>query len=352
MRPLKVLPARKSPLCGHLAGTGFDAGKCAVAMLLTTIMTAIPAVSEVLPADREAVVSWTQPKPSSETLTSHRVIYQPLGSLQKNCPITDSKADELVVPAGKSSVTIKGLRPYTSYNVSVLAVSGSTKEPLLTDIFSTKEAAPDGPPRALRHSGSATSFEQLTWSDVACELANGQTRSYYLNLHSHDPWETEVHEHNTASTVYKFAHLAPFTRYTAKVFAQNGAGRSRYFASVNFTTASIPPPQPADLLASHVTQSSVRVSWNAPYPPHGVLDHYRLRFWRGNDTAKATEITVAHDECPRRRRFIARNCFTVKGLERSSVYHFSVRAKNKGSSFSPYSMQLVVKTNDSGMKLT
>ncbi|KAL1484276.1 hypothetical protein MTO96_032668, partial [Rhipicephalus appendiculatus] len=84
-----------------------------------------------------------------------------------------------------------------------------------------------------------------------------------------------------------------------------------------------------------------------PYPPHGVLDHYRLRFWRGNDTAKATEITVAHDECPRRRRFIARHCFTVKGLERSSVYHFSVRAKNKGSSFSPYSMQLVVKTNDS-----
>ncbi|KAH6940946.1 hypothetical protein HPB50_010642 [Hyalomma asiaticum] len=209
-------------------------------------------------------------------------------------------------------------------------------------------AAPDGPPRDLRRSGSSTTSEQFSWSEVECHLANGEIRSYYVRLHSDDAWETETHEGNATSTVYNFSQLAPFTRYTAKVFAQNGAGRSRYFASLNFTTDPIPPPQPTDLLASDVTQESVRISWNAPYPPHGELDHYRLRYWRGDDTSKATEVTVAHEECRRRRSFTARHCFTVKGLERGSTYRFSVRAMNKGTSLSPYSMELVIKTKHSG----
>ncbi|KAH7970699.1 hypothetical protein HPB49_014396 [Dermacentor silvarum] len=220
--------------------------------------------------------------------------------------------------------------------------------PQFTPLFHAKSRpAPDGPPRDLRHSTSAAFLEVLTWSEVACDLANGEIRSYYLKLHSGDPWEMETHEHNATSTVHTFVNLAPFTRYAAKVFAQNDAGRSPYFASVNFTTAPFPPPQPTDLLASHLTQDSVRVSWNAPYPPHGVLDNYRLLFWSGNDKSKATEITIVHEECRRRRRFVARHCYTVKGLEPRSVYRFSVRAANKGTSYSPYSAELVTKTKDS-----
>ncbi|XP_037556182.1 Down syndrome cell adhesion molecule-like protein 1 homolog [Dermacentor silvarum] len=347
MRPLRALTTRRSQVCGRPVPTCFGAGKCIVILLFTTCITARPTASDVLSADRGAVVNWSGLTTSSGDAILYRVLYKPVASLLKSCAIKETEEVEVATPPGLSSVTLRELRPYTLYRVAVVAI-GARRVPLLNTTFQTKAAAPDGPPRDLRHSTSAAFLEVLTWSEVACDLANGEIRSYYLKLHSGDPWEMETHEHNATSTVHTFVNLAPFTRYAAKVFAQNDAGRSPYFASVNFTTAPFPPPQPTDLLASHLTQDSVRVSWNAPYPPHGVLDNYRLLFWSGNDKSKATEITIVHEECRRRRRFVARHCYTVKGLEPRSVYRFSVRAANKGTSYSPYSAELVTKTKDSG----
>ncbi|XP_065299496.1 cell adhesion molecule DSCAML1-like [Dermacentor albipictus] len=347
MRPLRALTTRRSQVCGQPVPMCFGITKCIVALSFTACITAMPMACGVVPGDREAVVSWSQPTTSSRDAILHRVLYKPMGSLLKNCAIEETEEIAVTTRPGLSSVTLRRLRPYTVYRVTVVAI-GATTVPLLDTTFHTKGAAPDGPPRDLRHSTSAALLELLTWSEVACDLANGEIRSYHLHLRSPDPWETATHEHNATSNAHTFAHLAPFTRYTAKVFAQNDAGRSPYFASVNFTTAPFPPPQPTDLLASDLTPDSVRVSWNAPYPPHGILDHYRLLFWRGSDKSKATEITIVHEECRRRRLFVARHCYTVKGLEPRRVYRFSVRATNKGTSYSPYSVELQIKTKDSG----
>ncbi|KAK8776982.1 hypothetical protein V5799_029673, partial [Amblyomma americanum] len=289
-----------------------------------------PANSAAVSSARDAVISWSPPS-NSRSVHYYEVTYTALESLLPNCTLNRSDTKRVALEPEITSVKLRDLRPFTLYAVKIWT-RALLALPRRSYIFETKEAAGAG---ATKHCIVAPSTDRIWDRDSQWEpftICSSRWSAYQSATHCHRGW----------------AGLAVVVRGgLVKVFAQNGAGLSPHFASVNFTTAPSLPPQPTDLLASEVTQESVQVSWNAPYPPHGVLDQYRLRYWRDQDSSKATEIAVAHEECRRRRRFLARHCYTVNGLDHATVYHFKVRAMNVGTPFSPYSTEMKVTTMSS-----
>ncbi|KAH9366952.1 hypothetical protein HPB48_002467 [Haemaphysalis longicornis] len=152
-----------------------------------------------------------------------------------------------------------------------------------------------------------------------------RTSATSWSLPATDTWEADKRGSDVNGTREVYRDLMPFTMYQARVFAQNNVGRSPQFASIVFTTPPAPPPEPTDLLTFWLTTSSVLVSWNAPYPPHGVLDHYELKFWSQADPEMVSRMNFSPEECQRKRALVPRHCITVKELDANISYRFSVK---------------------------
>lgn len=300
-----------------------------------SIAPTAPGFFQKLSVAGETVVTWNK--------TDHhggwtQVDFGSIAYVQPDCDLDNGEQGQLLQPSRLRHLTRPKLRAHTYYFVSISPVTsgeGGSK----SFIFQTAEEVPSGRPGNLVHSMSPDAFDALTWSEVPCDQLNGANVTYFVELSSNDTWEADTRGSSVRGTREIYTDLIPFTMYQARVFAQNNAGRSPTFASVKFTTPPASPPEPTDLRIFWLTTSSILVSWNAPYPPHGVLDHYELKFWSRADPETVSHMTFAAEECLRKRALVPRHCVTVEDLHANTGYRFSVMAVNKGGLFSPYSVQ-------------
>ncbi|KAH7971183.1 hypothetical protein HPB49_020005 [Dermacentor silvarum] len=288
--------------------------------------------------------SWGSPQATNGVIRNYRVVYTPLALRLQHCQQLTHRDTEVLVPPSHHSVNLTGLRPYTKYQFSVSALTVKYG-PEMNATFDTEEAIPEGAPTQVQHTRFTRNTDTLTWGEVPCELRHGPIVSYYIEMDSVDPWETELRSRTVNRPSISFQDLVSYTRYRVKVFAENHAGRSPLSAFLNFTTPSAPPLAPERLEYDQLSQDSVSLMWKAPYPPAGVLEHYQLKYWNVKNRHDITEMVIAHTQCSARNRE-PRPCFTVQELEPNVVYHFSVRAKNIGTGYSPYSEELEVETRE------
>ncbi|XP_050023209.1 receptor-type tyrosine-protein phosphatase T-like [Dermacentor andersoni] len=304
----------------------------------------VPYVKLLRSGSRYVELSWGPPQEENGVLRNYRVVYTPLARRIQACKQLIQRDTEVMVPPRHHSVNLTGLRPYTKYRFSVAALT-IKYGPEMNATFDTEQAIPEGAPTQVQHTRYTRSTDTLTWGDVPCEQRHGPIVSYYLEMDSVDPWETELRSLTVTRPSASFRDLVSYTRYRAKVYAENGAGRSPLFASLNFTTPSSPPPAPETLEYDQPSQDSVSLMWKAPYPPAGTLEHYQLKYWNVRNRHDITETVIAHTQCFTRNRE-PRHCFTVRELAPDVVYHFSVRAKNIGTEYSPYSEEVEVETRE------
>ncbi|XP_077498600.1 phosphatidylinositol phosphatase PTPRQ-like [Amblyomma americanum] len=320
----------------------------------TTLPSMIPAQTDLLitSSARTAVATWRQPKGADQWIDHYHVLYWPVKHMLPSCSLADSLEKEVIVPPRFCNASLEGLVPHTVYGLTITAITagdiglldpGSLQQNLT---FSTKEEAPNGRPRNLRHSKSVPGLDALEWSEIPCKEANGDRISYYLELESLDIWGTKHSEWNTSYTYQMCDGLVPFTMYMVRLYAQNDVGRSPLFTTINFTTAASAPPQPTDMVVSQFNQTTVLVSWKKPYPPNGILDQYQLRFWSESDLWRVTQSNFVHEECRNQKAEIPKHCCFVGGLDPSTTYYFSVRAMNKGTPYSSYSPELQFRTSE------
>ncbi|XP_077549260.1 receptor-type tyrosine-protein phosphatase T-like [Haemaphysalis longicornis] len=291
---------------------------------------------------REALLSWGPPQEANGILRRYWVLYKPLAFRIQGCHQLEQTPTKVDVPASLTTVNLTALRPYTKYQVSVSAETILPGRPFNTT-FDTTASVPEGAPTNFHHSRTA-GYDTLGWSSVPCNFANGANQSYYLELESNDPWESELRMANVISPYFQYQDLVPYTQYKAKVFAQNEEGRSPKHASLNFRTAPADPPAPTQLDAAQLSQDAVTLSWKAPYPPYGVLNHYQLKFFKSTERSLYTERAFQPAHCDRRSEL--KHCYTVNGLEPNQLYFFAVRAKNNGTGYSPYSEELQIETKE------
>lgn len=294
---------------------------------------------------REVLLSWGPPENENGIIRHYRIIYRPLTSRIPSCGQLEQNTTEVQVPAKLTTANLTALRPYTKYHLSVAAVT-IRPGPTTNVTFDTTAAVPERAPTKFHHSRTGVGGDTLAWVPVPCNFANGANQSYHLELESSDPWESELRNTIAVKPNFTYEDLVPYTRYQAKVFAQNEAGRSPLHASLNFRTAPADPRAPTELDADQLSQQNVSLSWNAPYPPYGVLEHYELKFLKEPERYQYTVRVITHMQCGRLGEFRLKHCFTVENLEPNKRYFFSVRAKNKGTGYSPYSEELEVETKE------
>ncbi|KAL3199823.1 hypothetical protein MRX96_043749 [Rhipicephalus microplus] len=246
---------------------------------------------------RNATVSWGPPEQKNGVIRSYQVVYRPLARRVQRCAALNDPATTVMVSPIRRSVTLTPLHPYTKYHFSVAALT-IKYGPEMNATFDTDQAIPEGAPTKLNYTNTSRNTNVLTWAEVPCEQRNGPITSYYVVTDSEDPWETELLEKTVSWTSITYQNLLPYTQYRAKVYAENGAGRSPLFASINFKT----PPAP-------------------PHEPLGL------------------------DVCYTRNRE-PRPCYTIGELEVNATYYFSVSAKNIDTDYSPYSVELEVETRE------
>ncbi|CAN7999415.1 unnamed protein product, partial [Ixodes pacificus] len=326
-----------------------DAGRSQVAAELN-FTTSPAAPSEVRQLQmtrsfaRQASFTWLPPATPNGRIREYGVAYRPL-RLVLPCSSIEQAETKLIVPISSQRVNLEELHPYTTYTISVHAVT-LKPGPESTTNFTTEQAVPEGAPTALNYSKGTGDEYVIFWGPVPCELANGVVRRYYLELDSADPWDSRLVNHTTGDMRLGFSDLLPYTRYRAKVYAENDAGRSQVAAELNFTTSPAAPPSPRNLTAHQLSRTSLSLSWCPPYPPHGVLERYQIKFRTNGIRSNPTLLNVDQYQCFPENSDLERHCFTVSNLLPVTIYHFSVRAFNRGTTHGPYSDELEIETGE------
>ncbi|KAL1486774.1 hypothetical protein MTO96_008758 [Rhipicephalus appendiculatus] len=188
---------------------------------------------------RNATVSWDPPEQKNGVIRSYRVVYTPLAQRVQPCQELTQLDTTVMVSPAHHSANLTPLRPYTKYRFSVTALT-IKYGPERNATFDTDQAVPEGVPTQLQYTRISQDTDALTWAEVPCEQRNGPITSYNVEMDSVDPWDTKLRHKTVNWTSITYRDLLPYTNYEAKVYAENGAGRSPLFASTNFTT----PPAP------------------------------------------------------------------------------------------------------------
>ncbi|KAL1420291.1 hypothetical protein MTO96_024382 [Rhipicephalus appendiculatus] len=227
----------------------------------------VPFLSLLQNGSRNATVSWGPPEQENGVIRSYRVVYRPLALRIQPCTALTQLDTTVMVSPTRHSVSLTPLRPYTKYHISVAALT-IKYGPEKNATFDTDQAIPEGAPTKLNYTNTSRDTHALTWAEVPCEQRNGPITSYYVEMDSFDPWESELRHDTVSWTSMTYGDLLPYTRYRVKVYAENGGGRSPLFASTNFTTPPAPPHAPGGLEYEQLSQDSILLKWKAPYPPY------------------------------------------------------------------------------------
>ncbi|BES90108.1 FN3 [Nesidiocoris tenuis] len=206
------------------------------------------------------------------------------------CPIRDPETPTCKEPektiaikgnAVDSHAAIHGLKPYTTYAVYFVTMQNIPLSKMLLN--TTLEAAPDSPPKHIKHSDVTNSSMVLSW-DRPTSL-NGVLRHYILYWNNNS---TKV-ENQSATVQYKLTSLQGYTDYLIKVQACTTACSANSSVILVKTQTGVPGYVDAPLVRfSDKTEYNMVVTWNAPREPGGDILHYdvHVKLTDGNSILK------------------------------------------------------------------
>ncbi|KAK8759376.1 hypothetical protein V5799_002992 [Amblyomma americanum] len=268
------------------------------------------------------VIKWTNPPRESWNCWSVNVVLE-VDGVPKEFNLTESGT----IAQDMYSIPVT---PYTTVNIRLRLRTPDNNYSAWTKNMTvvSAEDAPTEPAYVVLRRNGSTEVE-VAWG--CPKLANGVIRHYrvlYKPLRLRVPHcalrsqqETEVTVPPTLLSA-NLTGLHPYTTYRVSVAAVTvSPGKA---AEVTFDTLEAAPLPPADLRADQQSLDRVSLSWDAPYPPHGVLQGYRLQYWKSGDRRSVTTTEIVHGTCKSEKAYTPRHCYTVTNLHPNVIYHFSV----------------------------
>lgn len=226
--------------------------------------------------------------------------------------------------SGTHSVTLKGLRPSTTYNLNVKArdqawnFSGASNTVQVTTAADTDRTPPSAP-TGLTVLATTDTRARLEWAPAKDNIA---VTGY--NIYSGATLVTSV-----GGTRATLSNLAPWTTYTLTIKAKDNAGNlSAPSQAISFATGArdtSPPSAPYELTAPEQTDRTVTLRWRAPTDNYGVSVYEVYK-----DGAKIAETTSTN--------------YVVGDLAPASTATFYVTAKDEAGNLSPASNQVTAST--------
>ncbi|NWW24390.1 SDK2 protein, partial [Falcunculus frontatus] len=220
--------------------------------------------------------------------------------------------------------TIEDLEEWTEYRVQVQAFNAIGSGPWSPSVLGrTRESVPSSGPSNISAVATSSSSLMVRWGDIPEADCNGLILGYkvlYKEKGSEARAQFWLAEGN-ASHSAQLTGLAKYTLYEIRVlaFTRIGDGVPSRPPVLERTLDDVPGP-PVGLLFPEVRTTLVRLIWQPPAAPNGVILAYQVshRLNTSAVTAAAVEVLEAS----------ARQ-FTATGLQPEATYLFRVTAQTR-----------------------
>lgn len=240
-----------------------------------------------------------------------RIYYCPVQHKGPECKSPSQNVT--VMDPQQSSANLTGLRPYTTYSISI-AVLSSGGESLPSDpLYNvTLEAAPT-PPTNVSIINITNTTITITWNPP--EERNGVITKY--EVHYDGKVQTKDND-NRVKQELVLRNLTSYYNYSISV------------AACTFACSDKSPPLTAETKVGqpgmtncphvqHLNQSVLEISWDPPARPSGLLDYYEVMIVPGGDNSSTQVLRTENNSLVTR----------IEGCSESNQpYSFSVRAVN------------------------
>ncbi|XP_051926661.1 protein sidekick-2 isoform X2 [Hippocampus zosterae] len=247
----------------------------------------------------------------------YRVEYSKAGSSGR--PLTQAIADRL-----EREFTIEDLEEWTEYEVRVQALNGIGLGPWSPPIRGrTRESVPSCGPTNVSALATTSSSVLVRWSEVPEPDRNGLILGYkvvYKEKDSDSGARFWMVEGNVTHSV-QLTGLGKYVLYEIQVlaFTRVGDGRPSSPAIFQRTLDDVPGP-PMGILFPEVRTTWVRLIWQSPSQPNGIILAYQITYHLNSSNGNTATVDVLN---PSARQY------TVTGLKSECVYVFRITAQTR-----------------------
>ncbi|XP_012989296.1 protein sidekick-2 isoform X4 [Esox lucius] len=250
-------------------------------------------------------------------LVGYRVQYFRTGSQGRG--LTHVIADRL-----EREFTIEDLEEWTEYEVKVQALNGIGAGPWGQPVRGrTRESVPSCGPSNVSAFATTSSSILVRWFEVPQPDRNGLILGYkvvYKEKDSDSPvlfWTVE----GNASHSVQLTGLGKYVLYEIQVlaFTRIGDGMPSSPPILERTLDDVPGP-PVGILFPEVRTTSVRLIWQSPSQPNGIILAYQITYRLNSTNSNTATVDVLN---PSARQY------TVTGLKQESVYVFRITAQTR-----------------------
>ncbi|XP_072549363.1 protein sidekick-2 isoform X2 [Salminus brasiliensis] len=250
-------------------------------------------------------------------LVGYRVQYSRAGS--KGGVLSHVISDRL-----EREFTVEDLEEWTEYEVRVQAINGIGSGPWSQPVHArTRESVPSSGPANVSAFATTSSSILVRWGEVPEPDRNGLILGYkvvYREKDSDSPLRFWTVEGNTTHSV-QLTGLDKYVLYEIQVlsFTRIGDGAPSSIPILERTLDDVPGP-PVGILFPEVRTSSVRLIWQPPAQPNGIILAYQITYRRNSSNSNSATVDVLS---PSARQY------TATGLKPESVYVFRLTAQTR-----------------------
>ncbi|XP_030611677.1 protein sidekick-2 [Archocentrus centrarchus] len=247
----------------------------------------------------------------------YRVQYSRAGS--QGHPLTHVITDRL-----EREFTIEDLEEWTEYEVRVQAVNGIGVGPWSQPVRGrTRESVPSSGPTNTSAFATTSSSILVRWFEVPEPDRNGLILGYkvvYKEKDSDSPVHFWTVEGNATHSV-QLTGLGKYVLYEIQVlaFTRIGDGRPTSPPILERTLDDVPGP-PVGILFPEVRTTSVRLIWQSPAQPNGIILAYQITYHLNSTNSNTATVDVLN---PSARQY------TVTNLKAETVYVFRITAQTR-----------------------
>ncbi|XP_055030835.2 phosphatidylinositol phosphatase PTPRQ [Misgurnus anguillicaudatus] len=214
---------------------------------------------------------------------------EPNGIIQQYEVSYSNSTYDNTINSTSPSITLRHLKPYTHYNVTVRAYTQHGHGDQISDTLQmlSGEDVPGSPPYDLIYESIGSSEVNVSWSPPL--LANGIILFYNV-----DYWNATHSLNQTTNVPFAvLSNLRKYTRYRVSVQAATWVGMGNQTSEIlNITTLEDVPSGPVHNLTVKVFSSTaVVISWDPPLEPNGRV-FYLLNLEEAGTTHPFVNRTV------------------------------------------------------------
>ncbi|XP_041838887.1 protein sidekick-1-like isoform X2 [Melanotaenia boesemani] len=220
-----------------------------------------------------------------------------------------------------SEATTENLNPWTQYQVHIQAFNSIGPGPWSHTVAAhTAESVPSGSPVNVTAVAVSSSRIMLTWSALLHAQRNGVILGYkvlYSEKDSEGPPSVQLAEGEGNLSLLLLA-LQKYTMYVLQVLAYTRIGDGPPSNPILLRTKEDVPGPPLRMVFPEVRLTSVRVVWQPPVFPNGIILGYQISYrLDSRNPLQWTTVEVGSN---------ARQ-FTVTGLSSEQAYVFRLTAR-------------------------